>query len=112
MTNGKVNRHVLRRLKNLTSQRKRVAPQIALEEKIAAVWAEVLEQTPIGIHDDFFLMGGHSLAAIRIALRLSELLDKPIPVRYIFDAPTISALADKIGGAADRGQQAIRTENK
>jgi len=58
----------------------------------------------IGIHDDFFRLGGHSLLATRAIARAHAALDTDIPVRAIFDHPTIAALARAIDDHRPRGQ--------
>ncbi|MFR9755898.1 non-ribosomal peptide synthetase [Streptomyces sp. TR06-5] len=69
------------------------APRTAVEEKAAQVWAEVLGVDRVGVHDDFFALGGHSLLATRVAFSLSAALDVEVPVRTVFDRPTVAALA-------------------
>jgi amino acid adenylation domain-containing protein len=77
-------------------------PRNATETALVSVWQDVLRRTPIGIHDDFFALGGHSLLAMRVAARVSRALGVEVPVRQIFDAPTIAQLADAM--ARDRGE--------
>ena len=70
-----------------------VAPRDALEELIAEVWREVLRVEQVGVHDNFFELGGHSLLATQVVARLSRLLQVELPLRRIFEAPTIAELA-------------------
>jgi hypothetical protein len=70
-----------------------VPPRDALEELIAEVWREVLRVEQVGVHDNFFDVGGHSLLATRVVARLSRLLQVDLPLRRIFEAPTIAELA-------------------
>ena len=68
-------------------------PRNALEELIAEVWREVLRVEQLGVHDNFFELGGHSLLATQVVARLSRLLQVELPLRRIFEAPTIAELA-------------------
>ena len=68
-------------------------PRTPLEELLAAVWSEILAVETVGVHDNFFESGGHSLLATRAISQLSETLRTDIPVRLIFEAPTVARLA-------------------
>ena len=70
-----------------------VAPRNGLEEVIADIWREVLGVERIGVHDNFFESGGHSLLATQVVARLSRLLRVELPVRRMFESPTIAELA-------------------
>jgi amino acid adenylation domain-containing protein len=82
-----------------------VAPHTATEETLAGIWAEVLNTERVGIHDDFFALGGHSLLATRVASRVGEALGTEMPLRLLFEHPTLEALAERVdalrGGGAD-----------
>ncbi|XHF15017.1 amino acid adenylation domain-containing protein [Archangium gephyra] len=69
------------------------APRTQLEERIARVWRNVLDQEDIGVDDDFSELGGHSLKAMRVVGQLAKELGIPITVRDLFNAPTIAGLA-------------------
>jgi len=73
-----------------------VAPRTMVEEKLSEVWQEFLGVERVGIHDDFFKLGGHSLVAIRVNARISSELQINLQVSSLFEAPTIAGLADKI----------------
>ena len=73
-----------------------VAPRTALEKALAEVWAEILHLEKIGIHDDFFALGGDSLMATRVLIRLSEIMHFEVELSSIFEAPTIAELAERI----------------
>jgi hypothetical protein len=71
-----------------------VAPRNALEETLARVWAEVLELERVGVHDNFFDLGGHSLQSIQLITRLTAVLNRPVSVKSVFQAPTVAEMAD------------------
>src|SRR5207248_8484558 len=73
-----------------------VAPRSPTEERIAAIWAEVLGVEPVGAFDDFFAMGGHSLLAAQVVSRLRYALAIELPLRALFEAPSVAGLAERI----------------
>ncbi len=70
-----------------------VAPRTAVEGRLAAIWCESLGVARVGCHDDFFELGGHSLLATQIVSRIRSALGLDLPVRALFDAPTVAGLA-------------------
>ncbi|HET6765473.1 MAG TPA: condensation domain-containing protein, partial [Longimicrobiaceae bacterium] len=78
-----------------------VAPRTPSEQVLAALWAEVLDVERVGLHDNFFELGGHSLLATRVMARLRGALQVEMPLRALFDAPTVAALAERVD--AERG---------
>ncbi|QEH36902.1 Linear gramicidin synthase subunit D [Aquisphaera giovannonii] len=73
-----------------------VAPATALEEQVAAVWRDVLGGSPIGASDNFFLRGGHSLLAAQAIARLRQATGLDVPLRALFEAPTVRGLAGRM----------------
>ncbi|HSF40732.1 MAG TPA: amino acid adenylation domain-containing protein, partial [Thermoanaerobaculia bacterium] len=73
-----------------------VAPRSPAEESLAALWAELLGVPGVGVHDDFFALGGHSLAAARLVGRIRTSLGVELPVRSVFAHPTLEALAGEV----------------
>jgi aspartate racemase len=73
-----------------------VLPSTHTEKKIVEIWVEVLGIRKIGIHDNFFELGGHSLLATQVVTRLTPIFQLEIPVRMLFECPTISEMADYI----------------
>jgi acyl carrier protein len=71
-----------------------VAPRSEIETKIAALWAEFLGVTPVGVDDDFFELGGHSLLAAQLMAEIGRQLDTELPLRALFEQPTIAHLAE------------------
>ena len=70
-----------------------VAPRTPNEQALAAIWAEVLKLDQIGIHDNFFDLGGHSLLATQVISRVKKTLDADIPLRALFESPTVAGLS-------------------
>jgi acyl carrier protein len=75
-------------------------PVTQTEQTLAEIWSEILKITPVGIHDDFFTLGGDSLLATRLIFKTRSALHVEIPVRTIFEVRTISRLAEYIEAAA------------
>jgi len=69
------------------------APRDSIEQHIADAWSEVLRVTAVGIHDNFFDLGGHSLTAAQVFARLRQHFGTPIPLRELYRRPTIAQLA-------------------
>ena len=70
-----------------------IAPSTDAEHAVAAIWAEILGSTDLGVRDDFFEVGGHSLAAAQIVARVRDTLGVTLPVTAVFDWPTVAELA-------------------
>jgi amino acid adenylation domain-containing protein len=68
-------------------------PRTAAERRLAALWCEVLGRESVGVHDDFFALGGHSLAAARLAARLRDAFGVEVPLAALFGHTTVAALA-------------------
>jgi acyl carrier protein len=70
-----------------------VAPRTPLEEVLAVIWCEILGLNQVGIHDNFFELGGHSLLATQVISRLRKVFEVEIPLRTLFESPTVEKLA-------------------
>lgn len=94
--NGKIDRGVLPALETGTQEREEtfVPPRDPREQQVAQVWSEVLRVDPIGIHDNFFDLGGHSLLIIQVLSRLRERFGLNLTVRDLFERPTIAEIAN------------------
>ncbi|MFD9550745.1 amino acid adenylation domain-containing protein [Nocardia salmonicida] len=79
------------------------APATPAEEIVAGVFAELLGMARVGADDDYFALGGNSLLATRAIARINEALDAQLAIRDLFETPTVSALAARIGGASGAG---------
>lgn len=73
-----------------------VAPETEAEQKMAAIWCEILEEEAIGVHDDFFAFGGHSLLAVRLISAIRKAFQIEIPISHVFDFPTVASLSKQI----------------
>lgn len=89
-----------------------VAPRSTIEAQICSSLADLLQWERIGIHDNFFDLGIHSLTAVRVASRLEALFSIELPVRLIFEASTPARLAAMVEEQAGAGTAASRQENE
>lgn len=78
------------------------APRTVLEKSLTDLWAKVLGKEQIGITDDFFMLGGHSLAAFRITANIQETMGLKLPLQVLISHPTIQALAKVIEAKAQQ----------
>src|ERR1700730_3241287 len=78
-----------------------VAPRNSTEALLAAIWADLLEVKEIGVSDNFFDLGGHSLLAGRVLARGANVFRVTLPIRALFEASTVEALAQRIDEAAE-----------
>ena len=79
-----------------------VSPHTNIEETLAAIWQEVLGMERIGIHDSFFDLGGHSLRAIQVISQIKRAFHIDLPLRRLFEAPTVATLAGHIQNALSK----------
>jgi len=116
--NGKLDFKALAKYEASLSQPKSeyIAPQTSIEKVIAKVWQEALGLEKVGIHDNFFDLGGHSLLLVQVHQKLQELLDCELAVIDLFEYPTISSLAEHLssqhGGPLDFQQSIARAESR
>lgn len=94
--NGKVDRRALPAPEMGLSSTEYAAPQTPTQEILAQLWAEVLNLKQVGVHDHFFDLGGHSLLATQVISRLRSHLNVELPIRQLFESPTIAQLSDFI----------------
>jgi acyl transferase domain-containing protein/acyl carrier protein len=107
--NGKVNRKALQVPEEETvPETVFTAPHSELEQKIAQIWKDALHLKNVGIHDNFFDLGGHSLLMARVHHRLHEALGREISMVELFQYPTIDALAKYLSGAKKSLSQGSR----
>ena len=98
LPNGKVDRKALVSLKGKqpATTGAFVAPRNETEEKVARIWQAVLNAEKVGINDNFFHLGGHSLLALQVISRLRDAFQTELPLRRIFETPTVAGLAEAL----------------
>lgn len=101
--NGKVDRQALAALDAVRAQSsvEYVAPRTMTEAIVAGIWADVLGLDRVGVHDDFFDMGGHSLVAVRVAVHIRRALSSDVHLRDLFLSPTVASLAARLDFRGD-----------
>ncbi|HEX2077660.1 MAG TPA: amino acid adenylation domain-containing protein [Longimicrobium sp.] len=93
--NGKLDVRALR-APEMADQECYVAPRTPVEEVLAGIWAEVLKLERVGVRDSFFEVGGHSLLAMRIVSRVRQVFAVELPLRAIFEGPTVADVAERV----------------
>ena len=73
-----------------------VAPRNSVEQELAELWAGVLGLDRVGVHDNFFRLGGNSVTAAQLLARVRERLGADVPLTAVFDAPTVANLAVQV----------------
>ncbi|HKV35211.1 MAG TPA: amino acid adenylation domain-containing protein [Pyrinomonadaceae bacterium] len=98
MHNGKVDRRQLPEPEQSLSENQQhfVAPRTTIEEMLAMIWSELLGVDQIGIHHNFFDLGGHSLLGTQLISRVRKTFQIEIPLRTLFDSPTIASMAQTV----------------
>ncbi len=94
---GKIDRSALARLGTAPGGSfgaRCVPPRNAEEEILVDIWSDVLERDDVGVYDDFFELGGQSLLATMVAARVRAVFQLELPLRRLFEEPTIAAIAD------------------
>ena len=107
LPNGKINRRALPApLTGLLPPRRATPPASGLQRALLEVWQQVLERDDIGIHDNFFDMGGHSILAVRLTQQVTTALGQPCPLALLFHSPTVAELGAALesgAAVADKG---------
>jgi tyrocidine synthetase-3 len=85
-----------------------MAPRDEMEQRLATIWEELLQVEGIGIQDDFFKLGGNSLNATNVIARIHKELNVELPLREIFNAPTVKELAKRIAKTEENIYSAIK----
>ncbi len=105
--NGKVDRRALPEpdTGRLALETEYTGPRTGVEQVLAEIWADVLGVERVGIRDNFFDLGGHSLKATQVMARAAKTLQVELPLRKIFECPTIAELADQIEQAGSEARE-------
>lgn len=90
-----------------------LAPRTPIEEQMVRIWARTLDIEQVGIHDNFFRLGGHSLLATQLVALMSDALKVDVPLRRLFEAPTIAELArivelPALAGRIDKDSESLQ----
>ncbi len=97
---GKVDKRALPQLQERTGRAEYVAPRTATEQLVAEIWANLLGLPKISLHDNFFELGGHSLLATRVMVRVRKATGVELPLRALFENPTVAKLAAHLDSSA------------
>ncbi len=92
----------------LTSETVYIAPESDIEEKIAAIWREVLNVSSVGMNDNFFDLGGHSLLTVEAHRRLKQVIESDLTVTDLFRFTTIRSLVDHLSKQDDGGDSRLQ----
>lgn len=108
-SNGKIARHILPlpTFFGNNSTTNYIPPQTASEKLLANLWAEILGVEQVGLEDNFFELGGHSLLATQLISRIREVFAIELPLRSLFEAPTVGSLHQKIDQARDQSSDLL-----
>jgi amino acid adenylation domain-containing protein len=104
--NGKLDQRALPEPQEARAAKSR-RPENEWQRSLAAVWEELLAVEDVGLDDEFFALGGHSLVATRLATRVRDVFGVELPVRTIFDAPTLEAQAAWLASARGAARAAV-----
>jgi amino acid adenylation domain-containing protein len=102
---GKVNREALpgSSATPLREEAELIPPRNEIEAKLADIWQKLLQVEQVGIEQNFFELGGHSLLALQMMARIPQIFEVELPVRSVFEAPTIAALALEVEKLRGKG---------
>ena len=108
--NGKVDRRALPPLEMTHDELETsfVGPRNPMEQALAAIWARALRCERVGIHHNFFDLGGHSLLATEVIAAVRDTLGVEVPLRHLFERPTIAGLAEAIEQVQRSGRGLLR----
>ncbi|MCI0651557.1 MAG: LLM class flavin-dependent oxidoreductase [Planctomycetes bacterium] len=109
--NGKIDRRALPAPSALESPAARAAPEppaSEIERTLAGIWQEVLGLAEVGVRDNFFDLGGHSLLTIRVQGRIEERLGRRLPITDLFRFPTVRSLAQHLAAPAAEDRETLR----
>jgi amino acid adenylation domain-containing protein len=105
--NGKLDRRALPAPDFAPAEERYVAPRTPAEEVLAGIWAEALRLERVGVTESFFELGGHSLLATRVVSRVREVFGVELPLRALFEGPTVAELAGRVEEMRRAGAAAL-----
>ncbi|WBM34629.1 non-ribosomal peptide synthase/polyketide synthase [Pseudomonas sp. NY11382] len=105
--NGKLNRAALPAPDFSAAQQVYEAPRTPLQAQLATIWAQALQVERVGLADSFFSLGGHSLLATEVIARIRQGLGLEVPLRQLFEQPTLGAFADRCAALGQGAAAAI-----
>ncbi|QKJ77919.1 non-ribosomal plipastatin synthetase PpsC [Bacillus subtilis] len=109
---GKLDRNALPAPGGAADAETYTAPRNVTEMKLSQLWEDVLKNGPVGIHDNFFDRGGHSLKATALVSRIAKEFDVQVPLKDVFAHPTVEGLAAVIREGTDSPYEAIKPAEK
>ncbi|MET4566706.1 plipastatin non-ribosomal peptide synthetase PpsC [Bacillus subtilis] len=109
---GKLDRNALPAPGGAANAETYTAPRNVTEMKLSQLWEDVLKHGPVGIHDNFFDRGGHSLKATALVSRIAKEFDVQVPLKDVFAHPTVEGLATVIREGTDSPYEAIKPAEK
>ena len=106
LPNGKVDRRALPAHDPTHPEPDRawIAPRNSLEAALASMWKELFQREQLGVDDNFFDLGGHSLLAMRLVNQIRAELQLEVPLRSLFESPTVAELAVIIGRLKEKAE--------
>ena len=111
LPNGKIDRKALAAPGDEDNGRTFVAPASSIEIALAEIWCEVLAVKRVGVTDNFFELGGHLLSATRVVSRIHSKWGVELPLRAIFEAPTLAGLSDLVAELRRAGSPSLVRRN-
>ena len=111
--NGKVDRHALLTSAHLQPKMSATvtAPRTVNEQQMVEIWQEVLGVSQVGIYDNFFDLGGHSLLIVRLFARIRAVLQMDLPFQFLFDAPVLVDFVEKLESLNKQGEKETEQES-
>ncbi|MBE9018887.1 amino acid adenylation domain-containing protein, partial [Chroococcidiopsidales cyanobacterium LEGE 13417] len=105
LPNGKVNRQILPAPDPASAELKPdTTARTPVQQLLVAIWGDVLKLERVGIHDNFFQLGGHSLLATQVMARVRSAFEIELPLRYLFESPTIAKFSERVETAMKLGR--------
>jgi amino acid adenylation domain-containing protein len=104
---GKIDRRALPSIEQARAAAGRpyIAPRTPVEEMLADIWSQVLKLERIGVGENFFELGGHSLLATQVVSRVKAAFEVELPLRALFESPTVGSLAEQVESALREGSR-------